>query len=609
MASVSEDQLSDRGEPGSEEGDTPAREAAHSPPQRLFDLILWVWSRFRSFLVRGRFSSLTRRIVVFNVVALIVMVAGILYINQFREGLIDARRQSLLTQAEIIAGALAQGATEAPKAKVIDPLGSAVLNGSSVQGGDMPEGGGKLADKVLPIQPEAAAPILRRLTVPTRTRARLYDRDGWLLLDSRRLSTSAQVVAFELPPPADADEESNFFTRFYQWMVSFLPGRDLEVFKEAGGQNGKMYQEVTKALGGQAASMERVNDRGELIVSVAVPIQRYRAVLGALMLSTRGGDIDSIVRGERFAILQVFLVTLGVTILLSVVLAATIAEPVRRLAESADIVRRSKTARAQIPDFTERRDEIGDLSGALRDMTNALYSRIDAIESFAADVAHELKNPLTSLSSAIESIQFVKTDEQRERLNEVIKDDLKRIDRLISDISNASRLDAELAREEMEDVNIATLLEAVVDLFTESGVTDGRHVLLDIDPGAPGRDRMVVKGFDMRLGQVVRNLIDNALSFSPEDGQVKVTARRAPGHIIIMVEDQGPGIPESSLEKIFDRFHTDRPDSFGKHSGLGLAISRQIVVAHGGTIHAENRMQYGEVSGARFIVTLPAADG
>ncbi|MEP1904856.1 MAG: stimulus-sensing domain-containing protein, partial [Nitratireductor sp.] len=341
-------------------------------PTRMLALIRLAWSRFRSFLVRGRFSSLTRRIVVFNVVALIVMVAGILYINQFREGLIDARRQSLLTQAEIIAGALAQGATEAPRATVIDPLDGGA-SGNADESGPNASGGG---DKVLPIVPEAAAPILRRLTVPTRTRARLYDRSGWLLLDSRRLSASAQVVAFELPPPADADEDQNIFTRLYQWMVSFLPGRDLELFKEAGGQNGKMYQEVTRALTGQAASMERVNDRGELIVSVAVPIQRYRAVLGALMLSTRGGDIDAIVRGERFAILQVFLVTLGVTILLSVVLAATIAEPVRRLAESADIVRRSKTARAQIPDFTERRDEIGDLSGALRDMTNALYSRI-----------------------------------------------------------------------------------------------------------------------------------------------------------------------------------------------------------------------------------------
>jgi two-component system sensor histidine kinase ChvG len=361
--------------------------------------------------------------------------------------------------------------------------------------------------------------------------------------------------------------------------------------------------------------MERVNDRGELIVSVAVPIQRYRAVLGTLMLSTQGGDIDAIVRAERLAIVQVFLVALGVAILLSVLLAGTIAEPVRRLAESAEIVRRGKTRRAQIPDFTDRRDEIGELSGALRDMMNALYSRIDAIESFAADVAHELKNPLTSLRSAIETFAVAKDENAKARLMAIVQDDVKRIDRLISDISNASRLDAELSREETEDVNVATLLETVCDIFTETGVAGAARVELSVEPGVPGRPGMVVKGFDMRLGQVVRNLIDNALSFSPADGVVHVSARRVPGKIVITVEDEGPGIPPDNLERIFDRFHTDRPDSFGEHSGLGLAISKQIVEAHHGTIRAENRVEEDEetgethVLGARFIVELPISPG
>ncbi len=286
-----------------------------------------------------------------------------------------------------------------------------------------------------------------------------------------------------------------------------------------------MYEEVTRALGGEASSMERINERGELIVSVAVPIQRYRAVLGALMLSTRGGDIDRIVRAERIAILQVFLVALGVTILLSVLLAGTIAEPVRRLAQAAETVRRGKNARAQIPDFTERHDEIGELSGAFREMTNALYSRIDAIESFAADVAHEIKNPLTSLRSAIETFRLAKDESQKDRLMEIIQEDVRRIDRLISDISNASRLDAELSRGDRAEVNIATLLETVCALFNESGAAGSARVKLEVDPGAPGRDGMVVKGFDTRLGQVVRNLIDNALSFSPEGGTVRVAGR------------------------------------------------------------------------------------
>ncbi|HUD53434.1 sensor histidine kinase [Parvibaculum sp.] len=610
MASVSDHEIP----PSASRHSAPTRrEAASSVPKsrpdlrRLIeDLIARVFAAFRSFLLRGRFSSLTRRIVVFNVVALCVLVSGVLYLNQFREGLIDARRQSLLTQAEIIAGAIAEGATSVPEPQVIDPLerrrGKPLDIRPKPAAGDMDE---DQDDRELPIIPENAAPILRRLVLPTQTRARLYDKDGWLVLDSRQLTASGQIVAFELPPLAGT-EATGPLARLRNTLLGLLPGRDLERYKEAGSQNGSIYSEVTRALRGIPSSMERVNDRGELIVSVAVPIQRYRAVLGTLMLSTRGGDIDAIVRAERLAIVQVFLVALGVTILLSVVLAGTIAEPVRRLAESAEIVRRGKTRRAQIPDFTARRDEIGELSGALRDMTNALYSRIDAIESFAADVAHELKNPLTSLRSAIETFTLAKDEKAKERLMAIIQDDVRRIDRLISDISNASRLDAELSREEMEDVNIATLLETVCDLFTETGVSGSQKVVLEIEPGPHGRAGMMVKGFDMRLGQVMRNLIDNALSFSPEGGVVRVSAERVPGRIVIHVDDEGPGISPENFERIFDRFHTDRPDSFGKHSGLGLAISRQIVEAHRGTIRAENRMEGARIAGARFVVELPA---
>ncbi|ABS61735.1 integral membrane sensor signal transduction histidine kinase [Parvibaculum lavamentivorans DS-1] len=582
----------------------PAAPPKQPPPQGFLSRLGHSVSRallgFRSFLAGGRFSSLTRRIVAFNVAALFVLLSGILYLNQFREGLIDARRQSLLTQAEIIAGAVAQGATSSQGAQVIDPLALGTILAPPPEDLDSDLG------LTVPIIPDNAAPILRRLVLPTRTRARLYDKEGLLILDSRQLSASGQVVAFELPPPEGSDEVG-LLDSIADWALGMLPGRNLERFREAGSQNGTMYSEVVSALQGMADSRERVNDRGELIVSVAVPIQRYRAVLGVLMLSTRGGDIDRIVRAERFAILQVFLVALGVTILLSVVLAGTIAEPVRRLAQAAETVRRGKNARAQIPDFTSRRDEIGELSGALREMTNALYSRIDAIESFAADVAHEIKNPLTSLRSAIESFTITKDEKSKARLMEIIQEDVRRIDRLLSDISNASRLDAELSRTELEDVNIATLLETVCDLFNESGVVGSARVKLSIDPGAPGRDSMIVKGFDTRLGQVVRNLIDNALSFSPEGGTVYVSATRAPGRVIIRVEDEGPGIAPENVERIFDRFHTDRPDSFGEHSGLGLAISRQIVAAHGGTIRAGNRMKGGKVAGASFTVDLPAA--
>lgn len=592
MASLTEEEIRERAEGSSR----PARGASGAVA-----FALRLLSNFRGFLARGRFSSLARRIVAFNVAALFVLLSGILYLNQFREGLIDARRQSLLVQAEIIANAIGQGATAAPGATVIDPL--AIGRILAPPPGDSAD---VAIEEDVPINPETAAPILRRLVLPTRTRARLYGKEGWLVLDSRQLSASGQIVAFELPPPEGADEGS-FVDRLLQWGYGLLPGRNLERFREAGSQNGMMYEEVTQALAGMASSKERVNDRGELIVSVAVPIQRYRAVLGALMLSTRGGDIDRIVRAERIAILQVFLVALGVTILLSVLLAGTIAEPVRRLAQAAETVRRGKNARAQIPDFTGRRDEIGDLSGALRDMTNALYNRIDAIESFAADVAHEIKNPLTSLRSAIETFRLARDEKQKDRLMEIIQEDVRRIDRLISDISNASRLDAELSRSELEDVNVATLLETVCDLFNETGVAGSARVKLEIDPGAPGREGMVVKGFDTRLGQVVRNLVDNALSFSPEGATVRVSATREPGLIVIRVEDEGPGIAPENFERIFDRFHTDRPDSFGEHSGLGLAISRQIIEAHGGRVFAGNRVKQGKVLGARFTVELPEA--
>ncbi len=554
---------------------------------------------FRSFVAGNRFSSLTRRIVVFQVVALLVLVAGVLYLNQFRQGLIDARKQALLVQAEIIAGAVAETATASLEAEVIDPL-------AALEEENDPLATGKyLEERDVPISPTAAAPILRRLILPTQTRARLYDKDGWLVLDSRQLTESGQIVAFELPPPG-GEEERSWLGRVWDWLRKLAPGADYQRYEEAGSQNGRIYEEVGLALGGLSATMERMNDRGELIVSVAVPVQRFRAVLGVLLLSTEGGDIDEIVRAERLAIVEVFLIALSVAILLSVVLAGTIAEPVRRLAETAERVSRGVSERVEIPDFTERRDEIGDLSGALRGMTKALYGRIDAIEAFAADVAHELKNPLTSIRSAVETLEIAKDEAARQRLMEVIQHDIRRIDRLISDISEASRLDAELSREEQTLVNMATLAETIADMFNTTGADEGRMVRVEIDDadaGSGDRSAYNVRGMDRRIGQVLRNLIDNALSFSPPGANVLVRVRAVDGLVRLTVEDEGPGIPPDSLERIFERFHTDREGDFGRHSGLGLSISKQIVEVHRGAIYAGNR----EGGGACFTVDLPAA--
>jgi len=562
--------------------------------------------RIWQFFVAQSSSSLTRRIVFLNVTGLLALVIGIMYLSQFRAGLIDARIQSLLVQGEIIAGAIASSATVEPDTITIDPDRLLELQqGESY--GPADEG---LYGLEFSINPERVGPVLRRLVSPTNTRARIYDRDGVLILDSRSLYGRGDVLRFDLPPPTET--KPGFFERAFIAVRKWLGRGDLPLYRELGPDNGTGYSEIVQALSGQNASMVRINDRGEVIVSVAVPVQRFRAVRGALMLSTQGADIDDMVTAERLAIFKVFLVSATVMVILSALLAGTIAGPVRRLADGADRVRRRIKARVEIPDFTTRKDEIGHLSGTLRDMTSALYRRIEAIESFAADVAHELKNPLTSLRSAVETLPLAKTDESRARLLAVIQHDVKRLDRLISDISDASRLDAELQRQEADPVDLHRLLTTVVAVANEVKRDDGVRVTLTFEGGNP--KSFTVPGHDSRLGQVFNNLIDNARSFSPPGGSVRVTCRRVQRTIEVTVDDDGPGVPPDAFDRIFERFYTDRPhQGFGQNSGLGLSISRQIVEAHDGTICVENRIapaapgdEEPQVLGARFIVRLPA---
>jgi two-component system sensor histidine kinase ChvG len=550
------------------------------------------WRSAGRFIGATIFSSLAQRIVVLNLAGLAVLVLGILFLNQWRTGLIDARLQSLRVQGEIIASAIAASATADSDVITVNP--DRLLE---LKSGDAVSSLSFFDPSLdFPINPERVAPLLRNLITPTKTRARIYDKEGLLILDSANLYARGEVLR-SLTRPQDG---TGFF--LFDWwnaLMAWLPGDDFPLYQEYGADEGTRYPEVAAALTGAATAIVRVDAKNQLVVSVAVPVQRVRATVGVLLLSTNPGEIDQIDTAERWGILRIAMIAGAVTIILSLALAGTIAGPLRRLASAAERVQGSATMRAEIPDFSDRADEVGHLSRALRSMTSALYNRIEAIERFAADVAHELKNPLTSLRSAVETLPRTRRAEDRERLTAIIQHDVKRLDRLISDISNASRLDAELARQSAEVVDVERLVETMVSI--QSDLAASREVKVVLEPRT-GRLPAMVLGHDSRLAQVFNNLIDNAVSFSPPGGTVRAAVTTTDTEVMVTVTDEGPGI-RGDISRIFQRFYTDRPDGehFGDHSGLGLSISRQIIEAHKGTITAENRT---DRSGARFVVRL-----
>ncbi len=525
---------------------------------------------------RGFLSPLTRRILVVNVLALAILLAGLLYLGRYEQNLIASEVQALKTQGEIFAEALAEGAY------------------------------GTRANGTTELQGAIASTMLRRLVTPTKNRTRLFDQDGLLVADSRTLfgHQGASVVVSELPPPDAGSLIGGIFDRTYNKIVGWLPGRGLPLYEERADQRAADYEEVARALEGEPASALRVDEADRLVIGVAVPVQRFKQVIGAVFVARDGTTIEEAVRSVRIDILTIFAVALGVTVLLSVYLGSTIVRPLRRLAAAADKVRSAPGQVRSIPEFRGRNDEIGDLAADLNAMTDALSQRLDAIESFAADVAHEMKNPLTSLRSAVETAARLKDMDQQRRLMDIIQDDVTRLDRLISDISDASRLDAELSRDESEETDLNRLLAALVEVHRTSGSHGERRIAFEESSNGP----FTVVGNEGRIVQVLQNLITNAFSFSPADGLVMVRIGRDRDWVVATVEDEGPGIPPGSLEKIFDRFYSERPDSeqFGTHSGLGLSISRQIVTVHQGRIEAENRTDlHGKVLGARFIVRFP----
>ena len=515
-------------------------------------------------------SPILRRILAINVLALGILVAGLMYHDQYRESLVESELAGLSVHAEIIAAALGESAIE-----------------NAVTGEQL-------------LRPSHALQMVRRLVETTGGRARLFAPDGILIADSLSISASgSHVQSVELPAPDSVEDKTrgllNVILDAYEWLIRLFPGGgDMPPYLEGRVQHASDYGEVVSALYEKPLDGIRRTDNGGMMLITAVPLKRYKQVLGALMLSRGSDDIEAALREVRVDILRVFGIALAVTIMLSLYLASTIARPIRLLAEAAERVRHGHHRQHAIPDLDDRNDEIGELASALKEMTEALWARMDAIESFAADVSHEIKNPLTSLKSAVETASRITDPEQQRKLMDIILDDVHRMDRLISDISDASRLDAELSRAEMSQVDLKALLSSLIEANSNASG-------LSINLKAEGE--FIVNGIESRLGQVFANLLNNAVSFSPPDSKVSIYMTGDDKAISIIVDDEGPGIPAGKLDAIFERFYSSRPESekFGTHSGLGLSISKLIVEAHEGSIRAEKN----SAMGARFIVDLP----
>ncbi len=516
-------------------------------------------------------SPLTRRILTVNLLAPIVLVLGLLYLDHYKQGLIRTELEGLGTQAEMMAAAIGESAV------IEEEHGFHEINHDMAQ------------------------QMVRRLAEPAKLRARLFGSVGELAADSRNRHGATGMVHIEELPAPRIPHWTDRLRLVWEHATRWIPSDEsLPLYVDPAHPRADNYAEVMSAMAGRMGWAVRVRKGGALVLSVAVPVQHYKQVVGALLITADGTNVARSLFQVRVAILEAFAFSLAITFGLSLYMAGTIARPIRRLALAAERVRHGHGRAHSIPDMSARKDEIGELSLALKEMTEALWRRMDAIEAFAADVAHEIKNPLTSLRSAVETAAHIDNPDQQRKLMAIILDDVGRLNRLISDISDASRVDAEMSRIETEPVALAALLDALVEVYRAT--TAAQNVVFTLE--RPAGDPLVVQGLESRLVQVLRNLIANAISFSPPGGAITLWAGRADnGDVRIAVEDDGPGIPSNKLEAIFERFYSERPqgEKFGTHSGLGLSISKQIIDAHGGTLRAENRPE----GGARFSVELP----
>lgn len=540
-------------------------------------------------------GGLTLRILAVNLIAPVILAVGLLYLGQYRDSLIASELKTLTLQAQLFAGAIAEGAVRpVQKGK---PLFFA-----------KPE-------EIEMLIPELSRRMLRRLGETMDTRTQLFDRDGKMIGDSQALARTGPAEIMGPPRPKTLTDVKGWGEALLDFvpMQSSLPPYPETISDQVGD-----YPDAALALKGTIASTAWENKQGQIILTASAPVQKTRQKIGVVLLTRDGKEIQQAVSDMRFDVLTIFMGALSITIFLSMYLAGVIGRPLKKLARAAEAVRMGHGRQIDIPDLTHRKDEIGELSAALRDMTNALWDRMDTIERFAADVAHEIKNPLTSLRSAVETAFIVKDREQDlNRLLGIMQHDVTRLNRLISDISNASRLDAELSREEMGAVDLGKLLNPLIEAnrltleHQQSKKAPDPTMLPPVEklvlkmPDTP----VLVRGSEHRLAQVFENLLTNALSFSPPDQAVTIQVQpdRADSRVAVTVTDHGPGIPDGKLESIFERFYSERPkhEHYGSHSGLGLSIARQIVKAHNGVIYAENvRNDDNTVSGARFTVIL-----
>jgi two-component system, OmpR family, sensor histidine kinase ChvG len=525
---------------------------------------------------RRAISPLTIRILAVNIVALLIPIGFLFYSGPYRDGLIDAELEAMRDKGQLVAAAIGETSVQATRS------GRQFIN------------------------PITARDIIRRLSNSPKLRTRLFVINGEQIADSNQLGKGGTIQVEMLAPPAQDQNIFDWMLGLIELSVDWIPRHEkLQPYKEAALPRATHYEEVIRAFSGDMIGAVRTGGKSGLVLSVAIPVQHYRRVVGAVMLSQDATEIEEATRDLRLKVLAIFALALVITTLLSFYLSGTIARPILHLAGAAERVRRGFGRESQqIPDFSVRGDEIGDLSGALREMTDALHDRMDATERFAADVSHEIKNPLTSLRSAVETAARLKDPDQQKQLMSIVLEDVQRLDRLITDISNASRLDSELSREEMGKVEIGRMVKALVDVH--HAVTENYAPTMALV--ADEDSALTVIGAEGRLVQVFRNLLGNAVSFSPEHGVITVTVSGTGSAVKVVFEDQGPGFPDSKREAIFDRFYTERPEGekFGTHSGLGLSISKQIIEAHNGTIIAENCGDDSETgSGARFTVTLP----